>query len=60
MTVFAWKGLNPGGREVKGVRDADNLKVLRGLLKREGILLTSALEEAEAKKQSARNVDFGR
>jgi general secretion pathway protein F len=60
MTVFAWKGLNPSGREVKGVRDADNLKVLRGLLKREGILLTSALEEAEAKKANARNVDFGR
>lgn len=60
MTVFAWKGLNPAGREVKGVRDADNLKVLRGLLKREGILLTAALEEAEAKKANARNVDFGR
>jgi general secretion pathway protein F len=60
MAVFVWKGLNPKGAEVKGVRDADNLKVLRGLLKREGILLTSALEEAEAQKQSARNVDFGR
>ena len=60
MTVFAWKGLNPAGREVKGVKDADNLKVLRGLLKREGILLTGALEEAAAKKANARNVDFGR
>lgn len=60
MAVFAWKGLSPAGREVKGVRDADNLKVLRGLLKREGILMTSAMEEAEAKKANARNVDFGR
>jgi general secretion pathway protein F len=60
MTVFAWKGLGPTGREVKGVKDADNLKVLRGLLRRDGILLTSALEEAAAKKANARNVDFGR
>ncbi len=60
MAVFEWKGLNPKGREIKGVRDADNLKVLRGLLKREGILLTSALEGAAAKKANARNVDFGR
>jgi general secretion pathway protein F len=60
MAVFEWRGLNPAGREVKGVRDADNLKVLRGLLRREGILLTSALEEAAAKKANARNVDFGR
>ena len=60
MAVFVWTGLNPKGREVKGVRDADNLKVLRGLLKREGVLLTSALEEAAAQKANARNVDFGR
>ena len=60
MAVFVWRGLNPKGVEVKGVRDADNLKVLRGLLKREGVLLTSALEEAAAKKANARNVDFGR
>lgn len=60
MAVFEWRGLNPAGREVKGVRDADNPKALRNLLKRDGILMTAALEQSEAKKQSARNVDFGR
>ena len=60
MAVFEWRGLNPAGREVKGVRDADNPKVLRALLKREGILLTQALEESAAKKANARNIDFGR
>jgi general secretion pathway protein F len=60
VAVYEWRGLNPAGREVKGVRDADNPKVLRGLLKRDGILLTSALEESAAKKANARNVDFGR
>lgn len=60
MAVFEWRGLNPKGREVKGVRDADNLKILRALLKKEGILLTSALEESVAKKVNARNIDLGR
>jgi general secretion pathway protein F len=60
MAVFEWRGLNPKGREVKGVRDADNLKLLRALLKKEGILLTSAMEESAAKKANARNIDFGR
>lgn len=60
MAVFEWRGLDPKGKEVKGVRDADNPKVLRALLKKEGILLTSALEESQAKKANARNIDFGR
>ena len=35
------------GKQVHGVRDADNAKVLRAVLKREGVLLTSAQEERE-------------
>ena len=60
MTVYVWKGLAPNGRETKGVRDADNVKVLRALLKKDGVLLTSALEEAAAKKATAREIDFGK
>ena len=37
------------GKQVHGVRDADNAKVLRAVLKREGILLTSAREEVKAR-----------
>jgi general secretion pathway protein F len=40
MAVFDFKGLDKAGKEVKGVRDADNEKALRSLLKREGIFLT--------------------
>ncbi|MCB9522130.1 MAG: type II secretion system inner membrane protein GspF [Myxococcales bacterium] len=40
MAVFEFKGLNKAGKEVKGVRDADNEKALRALLKKEGIFLT--------------------
>lgn len=60
MTVYVWKGLAPNGREKSGVRDADNVKVLRALLKKDGVLLTSALEESAAKKATAREIDFGK
>jgi len=46
MAVFEYRGiLAASGKNVHGVRDADNAKALRALLKREGILLTSAHEE---------------
>ncbi len=46
MPVFDYKGINVfTGKPVTGIKDADNAKVLRTLLKREGILLTSAKEE---------------
>lgn len=61
MTVYVWRGIGPNGRETHGVRDADNVKVLRAVLKKEkGVLLTSALEESEAKKKASRDIDLGR
>jgi general secretion pathway protein F len=50
MAVFEYRGiLAASGKSVHGVRDADNAKALRALLKREGILLTSAREEVKAR-----------
>lgn len=50
MAVFQYRGiLTATGKGVRGVRDADNSKALRGALKREGVLLTSAEEEVEAR-----------
>ncbi len=50
MAVFEYRGiLATSGKQVHGVRDADNAKVLRALLKREGVLLTSAKEEEKAR-----------
>ncbi|MGK0360188.1 MAG: general secretion pathway protein F [Bradymonadia bacterium] len=40
MAAFEYRGLDKAGKEVKGVRDADNEKSLRSTLKREGIYLT--------------------
>src|SRR6185436_14893681 len=49
MAVFEYRGiLVSNGKNVHGVRDADNPKVLRAALKREGILLTSASEDTKS------------
>src|SRR5580658_3198804 len=50
MAVFEYRGiLATTGKQIHGVRDADNAKSLRAVLKREGVLLTSAKEEAKAR-----------
>lgn len=60
MAVFEFRGINNAGKEIKGVRDAENVRALRALLRKDGVILTSALEEAEAKKKKAREVDLTR
>ncbi len=60
MAVYEWHGITTAGKEVKGVRDADTQKALRTALRREGILVTQMLEEAEARVKKARNVDLAR
>ena len=60
MAVFEYTGLvGASGKQVKGVRDADNAKVLRATLKREGVLLTSAHEATGAQTGQKRNIDIG-
>jgi len=50
MAVFEYRGLLiASGKPTSGVRDADNAKVLRQQLKREGILLTEASEDTKKK-----------
>lgn len=49
MAVFEYRGiLVSTGKQVKGVRDAENAKVLRTVLRKDGILLTTATEENAA------------
>ena len=60
MAVYAYKGLDTRGKAVKGVRDADSAKVLRNVLKRDGILATEVLEQSEAARKAARDIDFRR
>jgi general secretion pathway protein F len=60
MAVYAYKGVDTRGKSVKGVRDADSAKALRTVLKRDGILATEILEQSEAARKAARDIDFGR
>src|ERR1700729_448623 len=60
MAVFEYRGvLVASGKSVHGFRDADNARVLRAALKREGVLLTNAQEDTKAHGQkSSRNIDI--
>ncbi len=62
MAVFEYRGLSIGtGKSVHGFRDADNQKSLRAALKREGVMLTSAVEDVKGGKPGAqrRGIDLG-
>ena len=58
MPVYAYKGLDNRGKELKGNRDADSPKSLRAMLKREGIRIIECKEET--KKGQAKGKSFGR
>ena len=65
MAVYEYRGIVSGsGKSVKGVRDAENAKALRTLLRKEGVLLTKATEEKAAKAEAAKGLNvrqlFGR
>ncbi len=44
MPIFEYKGFDSKGKAVKGIRDADSVKALRMMLRREGILATDVYE----------------
>jgi general secretion pathway protein F len=50
MAVYEYRGVFiTSGKAAKGVRDAENPKALRAVLRREGILLSNATEESGGK-----------
>lgn len=65
MPVFAYKGLNAKGRQVKGVKEADSGRVLRSLLRSDGVFVTEFQETRSGKdsqpkgKGLSREVDLG-
>ncbi|MEO6602089.1 MAG: type II secretion system inner membrane protein GspF [Polyangiaceae bacterium] len=59
MAVFEYRGIQiASGKPVKGYRDADNPKALRAVLRRDGVLLTEANEEAEKGSKNGNKVDL--
>ena len=68
MPMYAYKGISPSGKPVTGTRDAESPKVLRQLLRKDGVHITSfdlskggkAAQAQNAKKGGlSRDVDFG-
>jgi len=58
MAVYEFRGIQvTTGKPVKGFRDADNAKSLRGLLRKEGVLLTLATEESKKKEADKGKLD---
>lgn len=56
MAMWAYKGIGANGKTTGGVRDADSPKLLRQLLKKEGVIVT----ECEPSKQGARGAAVGK
>jgi general secretion pathway protein F len=68
MPMYAYKGISPSGKTVSGTRDAESPKVLRQLLRKDGVHVTSfdlsrggkAAQAQNAKKGGlSRDVDLG-
>lgn len=68
MPMYAFKGISPSGKSINGTRDAESPKVLRQVLRKDGVLVTSfelskggkLAKEANAKKGGlSRDVDLG-
>lgn len=66
--MYAYKGVSPAGKAISGVRDAETPKLLRQVLRKDGVLVTSfelskggkAAKAANAKKGGlSRDVDLG-
>src|SRR5215831_12896710 len=62
MPVYAYRGLTPDGRAVRGVLDADSARNARARLRRDGVFPTDVAEEHAAGAADARRVlgGFGR
>ncbi|MBE7453275.1 MAG: type II secretion system inner membrane protein GspF [Kofleriaceae bacterium] len=53
MPMWAYKGIGPSGKSVGGVRDADSPKLLRQLLKKEGVIITECTPSKQGGKRPA-------
>lgn len=59
MAVFQYAGIDSSsGKAVKGYRDAENVRALRAVLRKDGILLTSAAEGSEQKRKKSQEIDL--
>ena len=60
MPVFEYKGfLDSNGKPTKGIKDADSIKALRALLKKEGVLATEVKESGQSAKKGKDGAEKG-
>ena len=59
MAMYAFKGVSPTGKAVNGVRDAESPKLLRQLLRKDGVLVTSFNLQQGGKVQKELNAKKG-
>lgn len=48
MPIYEYKGFDSKGKNVRGTKDADSVKALRIVLRKDGILATDVAESAGA------------
>src|SRR5215212_8982393 len=72
MPLYAWKGLDTGGKAITGTREADGPKGLRAVLRKDAVFLTEMREVVGGKQGAAgagsgpakgglkREIDFAR
>ncbi len=53
MPLYAWKGLDAGGKTINGTREADGPKMLRQVLRKDAVFLTD-MREVSAGKANAK------
>ena len=59
MAVYEYRGLDPAGRDLKGIIDADSPRLARAKLRRSGIFPTEILTDRHVKKSEVEGVSIG-
>ena len=54
MPVFEYRGLNEAGKTINGLKEADSPKVLRSVLRKDGVYLTDVLGQVDAARHNGK------
>jgi len=60
MAVYQFKGVTTAGKNVSGIRNADSVRTLQGILRKEGIFPTEITQQADDRAKAAGEIDIGR
>ncbi len=60
MAVFKFKGITASGKAVKAIRDAESLRALHNILRKEGIFPTEIEQQKDGETKQSRDIDLKR